>query len=226
MGIPAAHDPRWGLCHPAMGSGTGSTASSDAFTLGGGGVHYIDLSAFARPFSFTLDRQDVQGRPAKVQAGVIYYEHGDTLTQRMGWLDPDSAAAWPWSLPDTVASKDLAALLLVMGTEGEPPTLTYTIAAPVAAMQDEPALAYTLEQNYPNPFHAGTTVRYALPRSGRVRLSVYDLLGREVAVVEDGIVAAGTHERRLDASKWASGIYHYRLATPVGSTSRQMVLVR
>jgi hypothetical protein len=79
---------------------------------------------------------------------------------------------------------------------------------------------YALEQNYPNPFNPTTEIRYSLPRSGRVRLSVYDMLGREVARPVDGVQTAGHRSSVFDASRLPNGIYFYRLVA--GGFSRIM----
>jgi hypothetical protein len=68
-----------------------------------------------------------------------------------------------------------------------------------------------LDQNYPNPFNAGTEISYRLPSAGHVRLTVYDVLGREVRVLVDEDAAAGVHRARVDANGLASGVYLYRL---------------
>ena len=129
-------------------------------------------------------------------------------------------------MPDTIVAKELAGLILVGGSEGHSVSLRYTISGPTAAAVGAPPTRFALEQNYPNPFNPATTIRYTLPSAGRVRLAVYDLLGREVALLTEGVVGAGRHEARLDASAWASGVYLYRLTTAEGSTSRRMVLSR
>ncbi len=74
---------------------------------------------------------------------------------------------------------------------------------------------------YPTPFAAQTTVRYALGETGAVRLAVYDVLGREVAVLTDGQAEAGAHEAVFDASELPSGVYLVRLeaASTVQTTS-------
>jgi hypothetical protein len=64
-----------------------------------------------------------------------------------------------------------------------------------------------LMQNYPNPFNPSTTVPYALREAGDVDLRVFDLLGREVAVLERGHVPAGTHHASFDGSHLPSGAY-------------------
>lgn len=82
--------------------------------------------------------------------------------------------------------------------------------------------------NYPNPFRARTTIEYALPEAADVRLSVYDVLGRRVAVLEDGRRERGFHRVRWDAGNrsLSSGVYFYRLRAGDETKSRQMVLLR
>jgi hypothetical protein len=65
--------------------------------------------------------------------------------------------------------------------------------------------------NYPNPFNPGTVVSYQLPASGRVRLVVYDMLGRDVAVLMDGEKPAGIYTAPFDGSGLSSGVYFCRL---------------
>ncbi len=79
---------------------------------------------------------------------------------------------------------------------------------PVLA-EEPPTLATAprLEAPYPNPFRHEAVLRYHLPKTGPVRLSVYDLLGRQVAVLVDEPRLAGTHVVRLNAERWASGVY-------------------
>lgn len=85
---------------------------------------------------------------------------------------------------------------------------------------------YALEQNYPNPFQRATTIRYTLPQPGKVRLVVYDLLGREVARLVDREVPAGAHAVRFEPTGLASGLYFYRLETPEGALVRTMTLMK
>lgn len=72
-------------------------------------------------------------------------------------------------------------------------------------------LSVELIGNYPNPFAASTTLRYALPEAGEVEVRVFDLLGREVAVVEAGQQAAGTNDVTFEGRGLASGVYLYRV---------------
>jgi len=85
---------------------------------------------------------------------------------------------------------------------------------------------FALQQNYPNPFNPVTTIQFALPQTGQVRLAVYDVLGREVAVLVDGAMQAGTHGIQFDASSLTSGTYIYRLSTEKGSFTKQLSLLK
>jgi hypothetical protein len=85
---------------------------------------------------------------------------------------------------------------------------------------------FALEGNYPNPFNPTTTIRFTLPEAANVRLSVYDLLGREVHVLVDGTLAAGAHTSTFDAAGLPSGSYLYRLETPAGAFSSLMTLTK
>lgn len=70
---------------------------------------------------------------------------------------------------------------------------------------------FSLEGNFPNPFNATTTIVYLLPVSGEVRLAVYDLMGREVAVLREGIKGPGRHRVVWNAGLVSSGVYVSRL---------------
>lgn len=84
----------------------------------------------------------------------------------------------------------------------------------------------TLSQNYPNPFNPATTIQFGLPAQDRVKLTVYDVTGREVARLIDSNFNAGYHTVSFDASRLASGIYFYRLITGSSVKTRSMTLIK
>ncbi|GJQ63095.1 MAG: hypothetical protein SCALA702_21480 [Melioribacteraceae bacterium] len=85
---------------------------------------------------------------------------------------------------------------------------------------------YSLSQNYPNPFNPLTKIRFSLPEQSMVTLKVYDILGREVATLLDGVKSAGTHTVSFNASALSSGIYIYRISTPEFSSQKKLILMK
>ncbi|MBE2218651.1 MAG: exo-alpha-sialidase [Ignavibacteria bacterium] len=85
---------------------------------------------------------------------------------------------------------------------------------------------YSLSQNYPNPFNPTTTMKFALPLSEIVRLSIYDILGREIETLVNEKLAAGSYSVNWDASGYPSGLYFYRLESDNFTETRKMVLIK
>jgi hypothetical protein len=83
-----------------------------------------------------------------------------------------------------------------------------------------------LYDNYPNPFNPSTTIAFDLPKTEFVSLKVFDLLGREVAVLSNGVAAAGHHSLSFDGSSLASGIYFYRIQAGEFSAINRMLLLK
>ncbi len=87
---------------------------------------------------------------------------------------------------------------------------------------------FALSQNYPNPFNPSTIINYQTPNTGKVTLKIYDVMGRNVATLIDGIQPAGNHTEIFDAHKYglASGIYFYELQFGKSYEVKKMLLVK
>jgi hypothetical protein len=85
---------------------------------------------------------------------------------------------------------------------------------------------FRLEQNYPNPFNAMTRIKYSIKDEGRVTLKIYDLLGRETALLVDEIKRPGTYEVEFNANNLSSGVYVYQLKHGDKTLSRKLVLLK
>jgi hypothetical protein len=95
----------------------------------------------------------------------------------------------------------------------------------VEAAKTAPA-SFALMQNYPNPFNPSTTISYSMPQAGDVVLRIYDMLGRQVAALERGFQAAGSHKIAFDGSSLCSGTYVYVLRAGNFSAARAMSLLK
>lgn len=85
---------------------------------------------------------------------------------------------------------------------------------------------FILEQNYPNPFNPSTKINFSIPVSGKVKLTIYDVNGKEVSVLADNEFSAGNYEAEWDASIYSSGVYFYKLETQGYINMKKMILLK
>jgi predicted GH43/DUF377 family glycosyl hydrolase len=85
---------------------------------------------------------------------------------------------------------------------------------------------FRLEQNYPNPFNPSTTIRYGLPQKSAVQLTVFNTLGQQVALLQNGEQEAGYHQVQFDGSGLSSGVYFYRLRAGDFMETKRLLLLR
>ena len=83
-----------------------------------------------------------------------------------------------------------------------------------------------LYQNYPNPFNPSTKISFSLAETGRVNVSVYNVIGQKVAELVNQTMESGIHNVDFNASNLTSGLYIYRLETPNYSKTMKMLLIK
>jgi beta-galactosidase len=135
-----------------------------------------------------------------------------TSYQTMGLYHMDRTTAKP--VADSLAATYLPYYTTLMTTGVEDRQLA---ALPAA---------FRLDQNYPNPFNPTTVVSYQVPVASSVRLAVYDILGREVAVLVHERKAAGSYSVEFNAAGLASGVYFYRIQAGTFAQTRKLLLLR
>ncbi len=144
------------------------------------------------------------------------------FTATVGYIlsgTPDSCAIWfGMTGPSANPSNFHAGSMFTLDD------LSLSVTATGVATPAAQPLTFALSQNFPNPFNPSTLIRYELPGSGTVRLTVYDILGREVATLVDGTQQQGAHEARFDGGGLSSGVYLYRLQTSGFVQQRKMIL--
>ena len=85
---------------------------------------------------------------------------------------------------------------------------------------------FNLSQNYPNPFNPMTKIKFDIPKAFTTKLAVYDILGKEVAVLVDDNLKPGSYEVDFNAANLPSGTYFYRLITDGFSETKKMTLIK
>jgi len=117
--------------------------------------------------------------------------------------------------------QDVARLRAVAG-EILIPDVTAFVSEPLP----EPSFPLGFTRNHPNPFREATTIRYSLPQAMHVRLTVYDVLGREVAVLVDRRQEAGAYDVDFEAGELPAGVYLYRVEMDRLAATKTMLLLR
>jgi hypothetical protein len=98
--------------------------------------------------------------------------------------------------------------------------------SPSGAGSGQNPTSFALDQNYPNPFNPTTTIRFKVPSSTFVSLKVYDILGREVATLVDGMQQAGSHEVRFHADNLSSEVYFCRMNAGEFTATTKLLLAK
>lgn len=129
-----------------------------------------------------------------------------------------------------VVATDLAVVdgrdvLFLATTEEGVYRFTAPTAVGVSPVPRLPGETPLLMQSYPNPVRGETTVDFVLPAATNVRLAIYDLLGREVAVLVNAHLGAGSHRVTVDAGPLAAGVYLYRLEAGSFAAARRFVVM-
>ena len=227
-------------------TGVGYVGDSLSFTIDFPKVPILALDTRAiyfEPISDTIERRDT----AIIVGNAGFASDSVTIAINPGNVTPDSAIAvssrsFPLAPGDSQAvvfsirprllpPGYYVATVFVRSRFGVGQTTLSTVmdfekvATGVAETGDRPN-EFALEQNYPNPFNPDTRIRYQLPVGSDVRLAVYDLLGREVAVLVQERKAPGTYQAAFEASGLPSGIYVFRLSAGTFVQSRKMLLLK
>lgn len=100
------------------------------------------------------------------------------------------------------------------------------LADPLLPPKEEPEQVSLLKQNYPNPFNPSTSITYRVLHQGPVRLSVFNLLGQEVALIFDGTLPPGEYVQEFVSADLPTGIYFYRIQAPGYFDTKKMVVAR
>lgn len=87
-------------------------------------------------------------------------------------------------------------------------------------------LTYSLKQNYPNPFNPVTTIKFSLPEEQFVKITVYNILGKEVSKLVNGKLNAGRHDVLFDGSNLTSGQYFYKISAGKFTKINKMLLIK
>jgi len=175
----------------------------------------VDAAAFFATYGFLPDYEWEEGALSNSGESLVL---GDAAGNERDRVDFDDGGDWPSApdgngpsleLVDPALDNNLAASWQASCVDGGTPRAANDDCGAVEAV--ERPLAFGLGAAWPNPFNPATTIAFRLAETGAANLRVFDILGREVAVLVDGRLAAGEHLAVFDAAGLASGVYVARL---------------
>lgn len=144
------------------------------------------------------------------------------------WVAPDN-----WIVKNIVPSTNIDLSFFELGSYTIPGFSREIYSEPTVIKEDtEDKITFNLEQNYPNPFNPVTNIRFVIPEEAFVSLKVYDILGKEIAIIIDGEFSKGNYEITFDGRNLSSGIYFYTLeytniySEIYYSLTKQMMLIK
>ena len=189
--------------------------------LGGSGLEFeltLDGSVFGYS-AFVRSEATLVTASADGQA-AFFYPVADGWRVDVAGLGDALASGTTVEL--TFAEETVPELVSVDARDGANGPVALAVSNAVA---ERPA-AFELAQNFPNPFNPTTTIRFSLPEESPVRLTLFNALGQQVAVLEQGTREAGWHDVRFDAGRLASGVYVYRLEAGRNVDQKKMMLIK
>jgi hypothetical protein len=194
-----------------------------AYKIGGGGCDFIFYSDSLQ-----------SGVPTNNSDKIFYcYAPGSTPSV-FGSLVQISGVPPSWSaynyIPGIIeyynTTGDLGAMWV--GVSGSTKKLYYDrfMLTGIKEKPGQVAVSYSLSQNYPNPFNPSTKIEFTIPLNGFVSVKVYDILGKEVAVLVNKYMTTGSYSIDFNAANLTSGVYFYKITAGDYSDTKKMMLLK
>jgi hypothetical protein len=142
-------------------------------------------------------------------------------------IDGSFSRVWPLYAGDIDKDGD-ADVVAASGYNGNNQVKWYrsNLSIGIKNISTEIPISYSISQNYPNPFNPVTNIRFNLPQTTHAKLTIYDVLGNEVATLSDEVLKAGSYLVSWNASNQPSGVYFYKLIIDNYVDTKKMVLLK
>jgi hypothetical protein len=167
-----------------------------------------------------------------------FYAGGEQLTQTVPNAFVDDTVVWnfKYAAPDTIVVDTIYSVANSVNGDGNPipgdewnfgANFSVVIVDNPVKVEDKISLSqFSLSQNYPNPFNPSTIIRYSIDNRQFVTLTVYDMLGNEVATLVNEEKPTGTYQVSFNGAQYTSGVYIYKLETENLINVKKMILLK
>ncbi|MEX0720772.1 MAG: LamG-like jellyroll fold domain-containing protein [Balneolaceae bacterium] len=167
---------------------------------------------------------DILAQAGRKPEGEYPADNDEDLVLRIGWAHNENMGmASPWLFSGLMDDLHIYNYARIDEDGNYINPRTETVSSETEPTQPG---KISLSQNYPNPFNPNTNIEFNLPATGPVKLTVYDVIGKEVAVLLNENRNSGKHLVTFNAEQIPSGIYYYRLETEAGNIVKAMILIK
>lgn len=194
---------------------------------GGPGISYASAGAnrISAPNITNVTSTSVSGTAMPDATIEIYTDAEDEGQMFQGVTQSGSDGHFNWTGFIAGPLPNITALAINVEGSTSPFSSAFMTAVKEPPIVSTPSL-FSLEQNYPNPFNPETIISYTIPSTSRVRLTVHDILGQEVAVLVDEVKQPGVHQAIFNGVNGSSGLYFYTLEAGGNIIIRKMMLLK
>lgn len=190
--------------HASLNSGNYSAMTTTS--ISGGSAISLNITRLGTCHSFA---------PGQHRLGTIRFNRLDTTSLATLTINTNS-----------VVQDSITQLTNPAGWTLTNPPPGIPIITSAGSIANEIPTEYNIYQNYPNPFNPSTVIKFDIPKEGMVSLKVYDITGREMAVLVNNTMEPGRYEYTFEASNISSGIYFYRISSGEYVKTMRMLLVK
>lgn len=213
------------ICRPSIGVADDGRAIYVAFNASTGTYSNDSIAYYATWFMYSTDNGLTWQDPVRVTP-----ETNPRKDWRFVNLSEKNSTEGNFAYVNMVIqARDTAGIAIQSGPSGAPAKLYYVkakIDIPVSVEDRNVVDSFELFQNYPNPFNPSTNIKYSIAEKSNVKISVYDILGSEVATLVNQVQDAGTYNVVFNASDLASGMYIYTIKAGNFTFSKKMMLLK
>jgi len=182
----------------------------------------------ATSFTYTLTVTDNEGATGQTSGQIQVSDPTNpyvTVEPKNGIISPGGSQTILLTLNAQNLSEGTYIGEIKITTDGGNITIPIDYLVDVQRLPEIPN-SFNLSQNYPNPFNPSTSIEFSVPKTTKVSLKIYDLLGKELAVLLNERKSPGNYRATFNASNLASGIYIYRLETDEFKDTKKLMFIK
>ncbi len=217
-----------GGCHSQNSAITGSITGPDSVLAGSTVTFTITINMASGSGKYGVDIAALNGTLAVISGSGLKLLSGDLVhSAAITYVNPKTIQ-FSYTAPGSAGSDTLYATIDrgYSGAYNWTPNKGFKIYTVSGIVNNETPVSFYMNQNFPNPFNPVTKITYGIAKASNVKVTVYDMTGRQVSSLVNEYQNAGNYFVNFDASKYSSGIYYYKIEAGDFREVKKMSLIK